>query len=66
MGFGRGVAQPGSAFEWGSKGPEFESRRPDHFFQGFLVKKALFYWVFFVFMDGLCLLLVFLRPYEIS
>lgn len=25
----RGVAQPGSAFEWGSKGREFDSRRPD-------------------------------------
>ena len=26
----RGVAQLGSALEWGSRGPEFESRRPDH------------------------------------
>ncbi len=26
----RGVAQPGSALEWGSRGPAFESRRPDH------------------------------------
>ncbi len=26
---GRGVAQPGSALEWGSRGPAFESRHPD-------------------------------------
>src|SRR5262249_55985015 len=25
----RGVAQLGSALEWGSRGPEFKSRRPD-------------------------------------
>ena len=25
----RGVAQPGSALEWGSSGPRFESGRPD-------------------------------------
>ena len=40
---GRGVAQTGSAFAWGAKGPGFKSRRPDHlrfsrlsaqFFQG--------------------------------
>ena len=29
--FGRGVAQTGSAFAWGAKGPGFKSRRPDHF-----------------------------------
>ena len=27
---GRGVAQTGSAFAWGAKGPGFKSRRPDH------------------------------------
>ena len=27
----RGVAQTGSALEWGSRGREFKSRRPDHF-----------------------------------
>ena len=27
----RGVAQPGSALEWGSSGRWFESSRPDHF-----------------------------------
>ena len=27
----RGVAQPGSALEWGSRGPAFESRRPDQY-----------------------------------
>ena len=27
----RAVAQLGSALEWGSRGREFESRRPDHF-----------------------------------
>ena len=26
----RGVAQPGSAPQWGCGGREFESRRPDH------------------------------------
>ena len=26
----RGVAQPGSALEWGSSGRPFESGRPDH------------------------------------
>ena len=25
----RGVAQPGSALEWGSSGPRFKSARPD-------------------------------------
>lgn len=28
---GRGVAQPGSAPQWGCGGREFESPRPDHF-----------------------------------
>ncbi len=28
--FGRGVAQPGSALDWGSRGRWFESSRPDH------------------------------------
>jgi hypothetical protein len=27
----RDVAQPGSALDWGSRGPGFESRHPDHF-----------------------------------
>ena len=30
---GRGVAQTGSAFAWGAKGPGFKSRRPDHIFR---------------------------------
>ena len=30
MASGRGVAQTGSAFAWGAKGPGFKSRRPDH------------------------------------
>ena len=30
----RAVAQLGSALEWGSRGREFESRRPDHFLNG--------------------------------
>ena len=34
-GLKRGVAQPGSASEWGSEGPRFESGRPDHFPQPF-------------------------------
>ncbi len=28
---GRGVAQPGSAPQWGCGGRRFESSRPDHF-----------------------------------
>ena len=28
--YGRGVAQPGSAPEWGSGGRRFKSSRPDH------------------------------------
>ena len=28
---GRGVAQPGSALDWGSRGRRFKSGRPDHF-----------------------------------
>ena len=36
---GRGVAQTGSAFAWGAKGPGFKSRRPDHFlFRGILAQ----------------------------
>ncbi len=31
---GRGVAQPGSAPEWGSGGRRFESGRPDYGFWG--------------------------------
>src|SRR5438128_1625944 len=31
MAASRGVAQPGSAPEWGSGGRKFESCRPDHF-----------------------------------
>ena|SRR5450432_2586225 len=30
-GFGRGVAQPGSAPAWGAGGRKFESSRPDHY-----------------------------------
>ena len=33
----RAVAQLGSALEWGSRGREFESRRPDHFIVSSLV-----------------------------
>jgi hypothetical protein len=32
---GRGVAQPGSAPALGAGGPEFKSRRPDHFLHFF-------------------------------
>jgi hypothetical protein len=28
----RGVAQPGSALAWGARGQQFESARPDQFF----------------------------------
>ena len=31
LNFGRGVAQPGSALDWGSRGRWFESSRPDHY-----------------------------------
>lgn len=30
--FFRGVAQPGSALDWGSSGRRFESSRPDHIY----------------------------------
>src|SRR5262245_44724072 len=30
---GRGVAQPGSALDWGSRGRWFKSSRPDHLLQ---------------------------------
>jgi hypothetical protein len=31
LGYGRGVAQPGSALAWGARGRKFESCRPDQY-----------------------------------
>ena len=50
----RGVAQPGSALEWGSSGRWFKSSRPDQFskgFGGFNVKPCF---LFFLSVPTLC------------
>ena len=41
--FIRGVAQPGSALEWGSRGRWFKSSRPDFFARRFLVSIVVAY-----------------------